>query len=184
MLKKYILFFLLIFFSISCSVNGNFKGLYSYYDKTKSESPNLLAYPDIHTTICELKNNTTPKIYITNGKELKKCLINYENLILFIWSPKCKSKYCYSLNLLQQNCNRNKIELIIVSEYYDTELMQIKYELKNPILGIDTNYYKSNKTSNYVSKFIFDLTSIEHIDGRLLHFKNGEFVKATDLLNN
>jgi hypothetical protein len=45
-MKKYFHNIVLIFFTsllfFSCTIKGNFKGLYSYYDKTKSEKPELL----------------------------------------------------------------------------------------------------------------------------------------------
>lgn len=183
MSKKTILFSLFFFQLLSsCSINGNFQGLYSYYDKTKSENPNLLVETDSIINICEIEKKETPKVYIINGKDLKECIKKFDDLLIYIWSPKCKSKFCYPLNVLQQNCNNNKIELIVVSEYYDNELMQIEYGINKPIFGIDTNYYNTNTTSKYLSKFIFDLTSIENIEGRLLYFKNGVFVKVTNEL--
>ena len=167
----------------SCRYNGTLQGLFSYYEKTKSKNPDLLVSPNSKISICEIEKTETPKIYITDGLKLKECIKNYDNLIIYVWSPKCRSKLCYSLNALQQICDFNHIELIIVSEYYDSELMQVNYEIKKPIFGIDTEYYKTNLTSKYLSKFIFDLTLQQNVNGRLLHFKKGVFLKATDSIN-
>ena len=69
------------------------------------------------------------------------------------------SKVCIPLNVIQEICNKKNIQLYIVAEYYDLELMNKEYNISSPILGIDTDYYKTNLTSKYVKNFIKDINA-------------------------
>ncbi len=168
----------------SCRIKGNFQGLYSYYEKSKKNNPNLFVIPEPTNSICTLNRDNVGKIYLTNGKALKNCLENKKNVIVYIWGPKCKSKICYPLETLQQISVENEIELYIVAEYYDNELMEAEYNLKNPILGIDTKYYNSNLTSKYLSEFISDLTNNDYIENKFYVFKDGLFQNSYESIEN
>lgn len=182
MTKNYIFFIVIICLCNSCSIKGSFRGLYSYYQKTKSQKPDLLVKPT--QVICEIKNTDIPKVYVINGKELLECLKSYPESIVYIWASRCRSKFCYPLNIIQQKCDKKNIALFIVAEYYDGELMDINYKIKKPIFGIDTEYYNTNLTSSYVSKFIYDLTFIKKTnDSRFLYFVNDTFKKSFDDIN-
>ncbi len=166
----------------SCTINGNLKGLFSYYGKTKSTNPSLLINANAFSNICNQSNFDSPKIVIIDGLTLKDCLKKYKNAVVYIWKPKCRSKFCYSLNLLQQKCISQKLTLIVVAEYYDATIMSIHYNLEKPIFGIDTEYYKTNLTHKYLSLFLQDITNQKNISGRILKFSNGEFINAVDTL--
>jgi hypothetical protein len=80
--SNFIIFFFLSFVVISCTIKGNFKGLYSYYDSTKIERPEMLISVNNSTLICEIKQTTIPTIYVINGIQLKECLnVNPKALI-------------------------------------------------------------------------------------------------------
>lgn len=182
--NNFIIFFCFSLAFISCTIKGNFKGLYSYYDSTKSERPELLISLEDSTSVCEMKQTNIPKIYIINGNQLKNCLnLNLKSLI-YIWGPKCSSKICVPLEILQHDCYIKGIDLYIVAEYYDTELMELKYDINRPIFGIDIKYYKSSLTSKYLSKFIYDITGkIEESDNRFFYFENGLFLKSYNTID-
>lgn len=181
-MKKTIPFLTLIILS-SCSINGNLQGLYSYYNRTTKESPNLIIDSDSAIKYCELKNDGIAKIYPINGLQLNECLKRQDKSIVFVWSPNCKGKFCYSLNAVQETCDENNMELFIVAEYYDDAKMQIDYVIKRPIFGIDTKYYKTNLTSKYMSKFLLDVTAKETTNGRFLKFKGDKFQQSFSYLD-
>ncbi|MDR2011083.1 MAG: hypothetical protein LBQ22_11460 [Bacteroidales bacterium] len=162
----------------SCTINGSLQGLYSYYNKTDKENENLFQKIDSHEVLCEIKNDQTPKILITNGDILKKCLQEKENSIIYIWSPKCKSGMCYPLDIIQRECNNNGIELFVIAEYYDSEFMNKSYDINCPIIGIDVKYYKSNITSKYLSLFIRDLTQQNDIHDQFIFFEEGIYIRS------
>ena len=162
----------------ACSINGSFQGLYSYYSKTRSEDPQLLIVPDASISLCQINKSDTPRIIIINGGRLKECIKTNTKAVVYLWAPKCRSKFCYPLDFLQQKCDTKGVALYVVAEYYDTQLMQVNYKISKPISGIDVEYYKSDKTSKYVSKFIYDLTSGSDLPGRLIYFEDGVFKKS------
>ncbi len=171
-------FILALFAFSSCTIRGNFRGLYSFYAKTKATNPELLLKPPPGSSICEIINTDTPKVYVINGSSLKECLKSRDKAIVYVWSSRCQSELCYSLNLVQQKCDAKGVELFIVAEYYDDELMRFKYRIEHPILGIDTEYYKTNFTSRYMSRFLHDLASIQKFENRFLYFENGIMKRA------
>jgi hypothetical protein len=178
MKKSTFLGIIVLMFCTACSIKGSFQGLYSYYSKTKAQDPQLLIVPDTSTSLCDLNKPDTPRITVINGSMLKECIKTNNKVVVYLWAPRCKSKLCYSLNFLQQKCDMKGVVLYIVAEYYDTQLMQINYKINKPISGIDVKYYNSNKTSKYLPKFIYDLTSRSDMDGRLMYFEDGVFKKS------
>ena len=169
-------------FCVGCSIQGSFQGLHSYYSRTKSKNPDLLVKTDLSASICKIVKPDSPRVYLINGIELKNCLKDQDKAIIYIWSPKCKAKSCYPLNLLQSKCDREKISLFIVAEYYDSDLMQINYQTEKPIFGIDVGHYNSNWTKQYRSRFIHDLTYREDLKGRFIYFENGVFKKSFEAI--
>jgi len=178
MKKSTFLGIIVLMFCTTCSIKGSFQGLYSYYSKTKSEAPQLLIVPDTSTLLCEISKSDTPRIVVINGSILKECIKANKKAVVYLWAPKCKGKFCYSLNFLQQKCDAKGVALYIVAEYYDTQLMQINHKISKPISGIDVEYYNSSKTSKYLSKFIYDLTSRSDMAGRFIYFEDGIFKKS------
>lgn len=187
-MKKFAHIFLSLFVLLallsSCSINGTLQGLLSYYDQTQKESKvDFVKISEVSD--CLRSGSDSAKVLVANGTELRNCLHGYENSVVYIWSPKCKSQYCYSLDLLQETCRQKGIELFIVAEYYDSYYMSKYYDITHPIIGADVKYYKTNFTSKYLSKFISDLTNgtyvlyiRNNIYCNFLSFKNGEFERS------
>lgn len=175
MKKVLVILFVVSQFITSCSIKGNFKGLYSYYESEKKVSPNLFKK---NVQICTLKYNQY--VYIINGINLKNCIASEEKSLIYIWEPHCKSKFCLPLGTIQEICKEKGIKLYIVAQYYDSELMSKKYNLDSPIFGIDTEYYNTNLVEKYVTKFIHDFNINKEIGERYLYFENGNFVKSYD----
>ena len=64
-------------------------------------------------------------------------------------------------------------------ESYDCEQIAIFFDKKQPVIGIDTRYYKTNFTDRYLKKFMFDLTGIKDMGmagGRYFFFEKGKYV--------
>ncbi|MFN8274764.1 MAG: hypothetical protein U0X58_07785 [Flavobacteriaceae bacterium] len=170
-------YLLLILLLNSCAIKGNLAGLYSYYHKMQQQKPSLYVAPGQIASVCDIQKTTEPKIYVVNGLEVKKCLSLYPKALVYIWSPRCKSKICLPPELLQSKCTAKKLELFMVAEYYDNAQMDVDYRINRPILGIDTQYYHSDLTSHYLSKFIDDLGAKSSNNNRCLYFENGHFVQ-------
>ncbi len=166
-------------FTTSCAIKGNFKGLYSYYKKTESANPNLFLKSIKIDSLCLYTyENLKSKIVIINGNDLKKCISQKELALVYFWNPNCKSKICYPLELVENYCSSRNIDLFIVAEYYDLDQMQVSHNIKRPIFGIDTKYYKTNLTKKYLSHFLKDIDINITTDDRYFYFKNGVFSKS------
>ncbi len=177
---------LVIYFCIanSCGlikVNGTLQGLTSYYVQSKKICPELFDW-SIETNMGQnllIDTFRVNKLMIGNGNDVKQHITKYQHAIVYIWSPKCKSKYCESLDLLQQKCSKASVELVVVAEYYDCSRMLHSNKLKRPIVGIDTKYYQSNFTRTYIKRFLKDLTVDKHTAqkaGRFFYFNQGQLV--------
>ncbi|HMI06076.1 MAG TPA: hypothetical protein VK528_00915 [Flavobacterium sp.] len=160
----------------SCiTIKGDFKGLYGYYDKTNKDFPGLLVKPSLETPLCNITKTETPRIIVANGTQIKACLEQYDNSVLFIWSSKCHGIYCYALNAVQRECKAKGIELFVAAEYYDGESMIQDYNIDRPIFGIDTEYYNTSLTDKYMKAFFWDITGKEERNMKFIQFKNGQF---------
>lgn len=176
---KYTTVITLLFLLSSCA--GDFRGLYSYYSKSKKENPNLFYNLVKSDSVCKLtKENANSKVIIINGKDLKKCLKNDSRSMIYIWSPNCHSSLCLSLDIIQSVCNSKNISLYIVAEYYENKKMQEDWKIDKPIFGIDIKYYKTSLTDKYTSRFLIDIDVILKKDdyNRCLYFENGSFVQT------
>jgi hypothetical protein len=127
---------------------------------------------------CEMKFPKNPSVVLINGLQLKSCIKKCNKALVYIWSLHCKGAFCYSPSFLQNYCNENEIEFFLVIEYCDKLFLENRFGLKKPIFGVDTTYYKTDKVSKYLPKFLFDLTGLKRNENRLKYFENGVFVKS------
>ncbi len=173
------LFFIALSFvglvSSSCTINGSLQGLRSYYPESVLTNPDLFIHLKKDGLICRTPPDLKNKVVIASAGNLKDCLQS-DSSIVYIWGAKCKSSVCKSLNESQEMANQAEANLFVVAEYYDAELMNLNYQISYPIMGIDTEYYKSEWTQKYLSRFLTDLTEerANHDGGRFLVFVNGE----------
>lgn len=123
-----------------------------------------------------------PRVYVIHAGTLKDCLKSGSKAIVYIWSSRCRSELYYSLNLVQERCNAKGIKLFIVAEYYDDELMNFNYNIERPILGVDTEYYRTDFTSRYMSRFLNELASVSKFENRFFYFENGIVKRSFSLI--
>lgn len=178
----YKLFFVLVAISIlaSCSIEGSFRGLYSYYKVTEKNHPSFIQSPG--SEMCSIKSSEPIVVYTINGHELKNCLQSESYAVVYFWSPSCPAEVCIPPNYFQEYCNTHNFEGYIVALYYDYEKMAINYNLDKPIFGINTKYYKTNLTKKYNRKFREDLLSSENLNDdypRFLLFKSDSLIASS-----
>lgn len=179
-LTKFIPILLLLLFS--CKIEGDFNGLFGYYNQTLSKYPKLIN--NNFNPTCDFTKKGSARVIAINGIDLKNCIYKIDKVLIYIWSPNCTSESCYSIEAVQNKCNELNIELFIVAEYYDFQKMNNDYKIKNSIIGIDTKYYKTFFTSKYLSRFTHDLIGKDYDYKRFLEFKNGLYTRSFDKLEN
>ena len=178
MRKSLIPFLRLIFLSIvlsSCTINGSFQGLRSYYPETVKVNPDLFVYLEEDQLICDTTGSYTHKVVIANAQNLKEC-IAADSSVVYIWGANCKGTECKGLNESQEMTSQANANLFVVAEYYDAELMDLNHLIDYPIIGIDTRHYKSEWTKKYLSRFLSELTgeNTDHSSGRFFVFFDGK----------
>ena len=162
---------------LSCAIKGNFKGLFSYFDSTKNDIPaNFILFDTLISY--KTKDYSSPKICIINGSELLKVLKKYENSIVYIWKPNCKSYTCIPIEVMENISLKKNYNLFVVSEYYDTNAMNLLYGTRNIIFAINTKYYNSNFTKVYLNKFFLDLKTNCAINHQFLLFNRDVFKES------
>ncbi|MFN2428820.1 MAG: hypothetical protein ABR574_02310 [Cryomorphaceae bacterium] len=159
----------------SCTINGSFQGLRSYYPESIKLNPDLFVHLDDGQLICDTEESHRQKVVIATAEQVKDCL-QPDSSVVYIWGANCKGSFCKSLNESQEMANQARANLFIVAEYYDAELMDLNYKINHPIIGVDTEYYKSEWTKTYLSKFLTELAEekTSHSGGRFLVFVDGE----------
>jgi hypothetical protein len=162
---RYFWVFLLLFaisITSSCVIDGSFRGLYSYYEVTKSEHPNFIQKPG--AGLCELTSGDSIIVYKINGSELKNCLRSEPKSLVYFWDPNCGAPFCVPPNFAQEYSTEKNLELFIVATYYDYSKMAINYDLVRPVFGVDTEFYRTNLTDRYMKRFREDLFNVELIE--------------------
>jgi len=182
-IKNVLITILILIITCSCSIQGSFQGLFSYYKKVNKESPTLIRKVNKETLVCNVNYSDSCRVLLLNGKDLAQCIKKEKKTILYLWAANCHSPYCYGLDRVQAYCKEKKIKLYVIADYYDNDLMNEYYNLEYPIIGIDTKYYKTNFTSTYKKKFLADLSIIEKDYHRLLYLENGKFIKSFRVLD-
>lgn len=154
-LKRLLFLILPLTLLSSCRIDVSLAGLISYQEKVSSASPGLIKTPS--DNICGLEQGSPPAVFAVNGKQIRSCLSELSQSIVYIWKPKCTGIACVSPDYIQQFCRQRKISLFIVAEYYDAELMNYQYKTDRPIFGVDCNFYNTAYTQRYMKRFLADL---------------------------
>lgn len=169
---------LMIVNACQISLNGPSirQGIFSYYKETYKECPDLFSIRS--EPLCIDKNRENSKVLLINGHELRKC-VNLEHIaLIYLWRPNCKSINCISLDQMQLVCSANKIKLFIIATYFDLDAMKKNYNISEPLMAINPEYYKTNFQNRYISKFIFDLVGVKlkQDNGNFIVFKDAQFL--------
>lgn len=175
-----------VFLMASCSFKGNFGGLTSNYKQSKARRPDLFIPVGAQDNFCALKPREQPAVYLIRAAQLNACIAQYEQALVYIWKPNCKSEKCHPLHYYQRICDTRNTELFVVAEYFDEENMSVMHHTTHPIAGIDIDFYRSNLTSKYLPRFIAELTRHDTEDTKrsYYYFKKGRLVLASDNFEN
>ncbi len=180
--KNQFIHIVIIFVITSCTIRGSFQGLYGYQNREVKKNKFLF----INTDNCDSINGNKGKLsnlgLITKGETIRKCLALNTKNIIYIWGSKCKSKVCFPLTNIQKYCDEKGIDLFVLAEYYDAADMGINYQLAKNIIAVDTKFYNSNLTNNYLASFFNEIDDkidfSKNNNNRYLYFENDKFLKS------
>ena len=99
-------------------------------------------------------------------------------MLVYNYTPYCKSQYCCSPNLLVSLCERQGIKVLVIANVYDDIFKRINNGF--PLLMINTKPY-SKWRWKYTDRFYYDLIGYigKDIDYASFHyFINGTYIKS------
>ncbi len=157
-MSKNIVYIIIVIFFSSCIIT-TIPGFYSGYSELPEQEKNNIVFTEPDFDICNLQNDG--KIYAINGTQLRNCILKEPKSLVYIWSPNCQSEYCYSVDLVQEFCEKNGFAFFLISEYYDIEKLKVdKSKLKQyPMFSINEKYYKTRYCNRYSTLFKKDILS-------------------------
>ncbi len=167
------------------SLDGSMGGLVSRRSTVAKEHPTFILneYPPL----CELNySDYEGHILAATGQQLAKCIDASPAALLYLWQPNCKAEACVSLSVAQDFADAHNLDLFVVAEYYDYERTVLAHQVNRPIIGINTQQYKSNKTKKYLKRFYADLGIKQEEMNRFVVFVYGEashFASSLDMLS-
>lgn len=171
-MKRSIIIFLLVpFFLVSCQIAGLTSG---YSHLSKKEQAKIINYKAKIDEIHDYSN-----IYTVTVEQVKEYLSNHNNVIIYDYTPFCKSSFCLPLNTLEDICKKNNTDLLVISNIYDDIFLGITNNF--PILMIKTSVYNTKSRAKYIDHFYHALIGLnqKEIDYASYHyFSNGNYIKS------
>lgn len=171
-MKSSVFIFLLApFFLISCQISGLTSG---YSHLSKKEQAKIINY---NGKIDEIHDNSY--IYTVTAEQVNEYLSKHKKVIIYDYTPFCKSSFCLPLNTLKDICKGNNTDLLVISNIYDDIFLGVTDDF--PILMIDTTVYKTKSRAKYINAFYKSLIGLnqKEIDYASYHyFSNGTYIKS------
>lgn len=155
----------------SCQISGLTSG---YTHLSKKEQERITNYEGKIDNISNYSN-----VYTVTVEQVKEYLSTHEKVIVYNYTPFCKSSFCISPSSLIELCKTKGIDVLVISNLYDDIFMSISKEF--PMLMINTKEYKTKWRGKYTESFYFSLIGHTHkeIDYASYHyFQNGTYVKS------
>lgn len=170
-MQKAIRFFFFSLALTSCQISGLTSG---YSHLSKQEQARVIKYKG---NIAEIQDYS--KIYAITPEQVKTYLSVHNKVIVYDYTPWCKSKYCVSPTLLANQCKANKVDLLVISNVYDDVFRAVNESF--PLLIIDTAALKTKWRGKYIEKFYFSLIGKYQKDINYAgyhYFQNGNYIKS------
>jgi hypothetical protein len=170
MKRNIILIFLISLVLNSCQISGLTSG---YSHLSRQQKTKVIDYKG---NIEDITDNT--KIYTITVKQVKDYILSHEKVLVYDYTPYCKSQYCCSPNLLVSLCERQGIKVLVIANVYDDIFKRINNGF--PLLMINTKPY-SKWRWKYTDRFYYDLIGYigKDIDYASFHyFINGTYIKS------
>lgn len=143
-IKGYILVTIFVCSALSsCQISGLTSG-YSYLSKTEKER--VINYTG---KIDSISNYSY--VYNITPEQIKEYLAAHKRVILYDYTPYCKSPNCVSPFYLVESCKAKDIDVLIISNIYDELFWHINKSF--PLLMINTKECKTKWRWKYIDNF-------------------------------
>lgn len=170
-LRPFILIAISLFFFSSCQIAG----LTSGFSHLSKEEKNRVV--KLERGIDEIQDYK--KVYTITVSQIQEFTAKHNKVLVYDYTPFCKSELCVSLIWLSKFCSQNGVKLLVVSNIYDDLFTSIDNDF--PILMIETDVYKTKWRSKYIDAFYKDLTGVLPKDVNYAsyhYYANGVYVTS------
>lgn len=156
---------------VSCQISGLTSG---YNHLSKQQKEKIIDYNGKIDNISDFTN-----VYNVTVEQVKEYLSNHNNVIIYDYTPFCKSSFCLPLNTLEDICKKNNTDLLVISNIYDDIFLGVTNNF--PILMIKTSVYNTKSRAKYIYKFyqsLIGLNQKEIVYASYHYFQNGTYIKS------
>ena len=171
-IKGYILVTIFVCSALSsCQISGLTSG-YSYLSKTEKER--VINYTG---KIDSISNYSY--VYNITPEQIKEYLAAHKRVILYDYTPYCKSPNCVSPFYLVESCKAKDIDVLIISNIYDELFWHINKSF--PLLMINTKECKTKWRWKYIDNFYLPLIwcKTKEVNYAGYHyFQDGKYIKS------
>lgn len=135
---------------ISSCIITRTPGFYSGYKRlNQNEKSKVVILNDLDAIPVFIDSNT----YAITAKHLEQILKKSPKSIVYFWSPNCTANACISIPAFQKFCTSYGYNPIIISEYFDYEMLDIQGVKPSSVFAINHWHYKTDYCNTYVRKF-------------------------------
>ena len=180
-IKGYILVTIFVCSALSsCQISGLTSG-YSYLSKTEKER--VINYTG---KIDSISNYSY--VYNITPEQIKEYLAAHKRVILYDYTPYCKSPNCVSPFYLVESCKAKDIDVLIISNIYDELFWHINKSF--PLLMINTKECKTKWRWKYIDNFYLPLIGCKTKEVNYAgyhYFQDGKYINlnsATHIVRN
>ncbi len=171
-IKGYILVTIFVCSALSsCQISGLTSG-YSYLSKTEKER--VINYTG---KIDSISNYSY--VYNITPEQIKEYLAAHKRVILYDYTPYCKSPNCVSPFYLVESCKAKDIDVLIISNIYDELFWHINKSF--PLLMINTKECKTKWRWKYIDNFYLPLIGCKTKEVNYAgyhYFQDGKYIKS------
>ena len=156
---------------ISCQISGLTSG-YSYLSKTEKER--VINYTG---KIDSISNYSY--VYNITPEQIKEYLAAHKRVILYDYTPYCKSPNCVSPFYLVESCKAKDIDVLIISNIYDELFWHINKSF--PLLMINTKECKTKWRWKYIDNFYLPLIGCKTKEVNYAgyhYFQDGKYIRS------
>jgi hypothetical protein len=129
-------------------------GFYSGYKRLSEQQQASVVIINDTQALPTLADSTT---YAITAKHLHDVIKLKSPCIIYLWDSRCSGSACISINAFKEHCATNKLNAIIVSEFFDFEMLQIQNANPRDVFAVNHWHYGTDYCIKYNKRFIKDL---------------------------
>ncbi len=125
-------------------------GFYSGFERLPELQRKKVVVVNNKNTLPPLIDSNT---YAITAKHLAQLVKEKAPCVVYLWSPHCGATACISIRAFNQFCEKNNYNAIVISEYFDFEMLDIESVAPSSVFAINHWHYGTDYCNKYVRRF-------------------------------